>query len=106
MSAGAIETGADLLRTAVRLADRVDAAELRVTSRLLSHQEQHGHPDTHRWIHQLRRLASRTGMRELTVRSLLHGAAAGSPADTDAARLLAADVDNPQIAALVAAMGH
>jgi DNA-binding SARP family transcriptional activator len=64
---------------------------------------QHGHPDTPRWIHQLRLLASRTGMRELTVRSLLHGAAAGNPGDADAARLLAADVDNPQIEALVTA---
>jgi tetratricopeptide (TPR) repeat protein len=63
----------------------------------------HGHPDTPRWIHQLRRLASRTGMRELTVRSLLHGAAAGNPGDADAARLMAAGVDNPRIEALVAA---
>jgi predicted metal-dependent HD superfamily phosphohydrolase len=61
----------------------------------------HGHPDTQRWIHQLRRLASRTGMRELTVRSLLHGAATGNADDADAARLLAADIDNPQIDALV-----
>ncbi|MDT7575897.1 MAG: hypothetical protein QOH17_2230 [Pseudonocardiales bacterium] len=61
----------------------------------------HGHPDMQRWIHQLRRLASRTGMRELTVRSLLHGAATGSADDADAARLLVADVDNPQIDALV-----
>jgi hypothetical protein len=42
-------------------------------------------------------------MRELTVRSLLHGAAAGTPGDAEAARLLAADVDNPQIEALFTA---
>jgi DNA-binding SARP family transcriptional activator len=35
VSAGAIETGADSLRTAVRLADRVGDPELRTTSRLL-----------------------------------------------------------------------
>jgi hypothetical protein len=35
------------------------------------------------------------------VRSLLHGAATGSADDADAARLLVADVDNPQIDALV-----
>jgi DNA-binding SARP family transcriptional activator len=64
---------------------------------------QHGHPDTPRWIHQLRRLASRTGMRELTVRSLLHGAATGDAGDAEAARLLAADVDNPRINALLTA---
>ncbi len=51
----------------------------------------HGHPDTARWIAELRELASRTGMREFTIRSLLHGAALGSTKDAAAADLLAAD---------------
>ena len=52
----------------------------------------HDHPDTGRWIAELRKLASRTGMREFTVRSLLHGAAMGDPGDAAAAELLAADL--------------
>lgn len=54
-----------------------------------------GHPDSLRWIATLRELASRTNMRELTVRSLLHGAALGDPDDFAAAVLLAADIENP-----------
>ena len=33
----------------------------------------HGHPETADWVDALRLLASRTGMRELNVRSMLHG---------------------------------
>ncbi|MET0864459.1 MAG: bacterial transcriptional activator domain-containing protein, partial [Nakamurella sp.] len=52
----------------------------------------HGHPDTTTWIAELRELASRTGMREFTLRSLLHGAATGHSADAAAAELLAGDL--------------
>jgi len=55
------------------------------------------HPDTARWIATMRELASRTKMRELTVRSLLHGAALGNPDGAEAAVLLAADIDNPAL---------
>lgn len=48
----------------------------------------HGHPDTARWIETMRRLASRTGMRELMVRSLRHGAAFGNDGDAAAAALM------------------
>jgi len=50
----------------------------------------HDHPDTVRWIAELRELASRTGMRELLIRSMLHGAALGVAGDAAAASLLAA----------------
>jgi DNA-binding SARP family transcriptional activator len=49
----------------------------------------HGHPDTPLWIDALTRLASRTGMREMTVRALRHAG------NHDAAALLAADIENP-----------
>jgi len=55
----------------------------------------HGHPDSTRWVDSMREISSRTGMRELTVRALLHGAALGREGDLTAARLLAADIDNP-----------
>ncbi len=61
----------------------------------------HRHPDTPGWVAAMRELASRTGMRELTVRSLLHGAALGQPGDAEAARLLADDVDNPELGRLL-----
>ena len=55
----------------------------------------HGHPETRRWAEEMRDLASRSEMKELTVRSLLHAAALGGDSDAAAARLLAADIDNP-----------
>lgn len=55
----------------------------------------HGHPETPRWVEEMRDLASRAEMKELTVRALLHGAALGNHGDAAAARLLAADIDNP-----------
>jgi hypothetical protein len=58
---------------------------------------EHGHEKTALWVDTIRELASRTGMKELTVRSLLHGAALGNDGDADAASLLAADIDNPSL---------
>jgi tetratricopeptide (TPR) repeat protein len=58
----------------------------------------HGHEDTRLWVDTMQELASRTGMRELTIRSLLHGAALGDEGDAAAAALLAADVrDRPWV---------
>lgn len=45
--------------------------------------------------------ASRSGMRELTVRAMLHRAARGSGADAEVAAMLADDIDNPALARLV-----
>jgi tetratricopeptide (TPR) repeat protein len=62
----------------------------------------HDHPELRLWVDTMRELTSRTGMRELTVRSLLHGAALGNVGDADAAALLAADIDNPRLDLLFA----
>jgi len=61
----------------------------------------HSHPQTAHWVVAMRELATRTGMRELTVRALLHSAALGDAGDAAAAALLAADVDNEVLHALV-----
>jgi len=61
----------------------------------------HEHPETRGWVASLTDLASRTGMRELTVRAPHHAAALGDPGAAAAARLLAADVDNPALHALL-----
>lgn len=63
----------------------------------------HGHPDTRLWVDSMQALASRTGMKELMVRSLLHGAALGNPADAATARLLAGGIENPALDRLVSA---
>jgi len=52
----------------------------------------HGHPDTATWIETLRDLASRSGMREFTLRSLRHGAALGRAGDAAAAAVLADEI--------------
>lgn len=53
----------------------------------------HGHPDTRAWVETMRNLASRSGMRELTLHSLLHGAALGNEGDGAAAAMLAAEIE-------------
>jgi hypothetical protein len=61
----------------------------------------HDHPETAAWVDLMREKASRTGMRELTVRALLHAAARGEDGAAAAAGLLAAGIDNPQLSRLV-----
>jgi DNA-binding SARP family transcriptional activator len=53
------------------------------------------------WAEQLHELASRTGMKELTVRALLHKAQLGEAGAEETARLLAADIDNPELTTLI-----
>jgi tetratricopeptide (TPR) repeat protein len=49
------------------------------------------------WIHDLEALATRTGMRELVARAYAHRGKLGDRSATDAARVLAAEVDNPDL---------
>jgi hypothetical protein len=63
----------------------------------------HAHPDTRAWVDAMRERASRHGMRELLVRSLLHGADLGCKGDAAAAAMLAAEIESPVLTALVAA---
>ena len=61
----------------------------------------HRHPDTKQWADTMRELASRTGMRELTARAMLHTAAIGNDGDATAAALIAAEINNPVLDQLV-----
>ena len=54
----------------------------------------YAHPDTGAWVEAMRTLASRTGMRDLTLRSLRHGAALGNEGDAAAAAILAAEIED------------
>jgi DNA-binding SARP family transcriptional activator len=49
------------------------------------------------WIHDMEALAARTGMRELVARAYAHRGRIGDEAAADAARVLAAEVDNPYL---------
>ena len=80
-----------------RLADPYVWLDAHILDALSQLGRKHRHPDTERWVDALRELASRTGMRELTVRALLHSAALGSAGDAAAAAILVADIDNPDL---------
>jgi DNA-binding SARP family transcriptional activator len=58
-------------------------------------------PQAAAWINELHGLAARGGMRELSVRSHVHRAALGDLASAAAARLLASQIDNPALHAMV-----
>src|SRR3989337_597604 len=60
---------------------------------------EHGRPEAARWIGDLEALAARTGMREMVARAYLHRRRLGDPAAAEAARVLAAEVDNPALLA-------
>jgi tetratricopeptide (TPR) repeat protein len=53
------------------------------------------------WVDELQGLAARSGMREFTVRALLHKAALGEPSNAAAARILINELDNPVLRKLV-----
>jgi tetratricopeptide (TPR) repeat protein len=57
----------------------------------------HDHADTELWVDAMRRLTSRTGMRELVVRSLLYSAALGNEGDAVTADLLGSGLENPEL---------
>ncbi len=85
-----------------RLADAYGWLDVHILDALCELGRRHGHADTRQWVEEMHRRASRAGMRELTVRALLHSAALGNQEDAEAAAMLAPDIDNPQVAHLVA----
>jgi predicted metal-dependent HD superfamily phosphohydrolase len=60
-----------------------------------------GAGDAAQIVEDLAELAERCGLRELVVRAHVHRARLGVPGSLDSARLLAADIDNPVLDALV-----
>ena len=88
-----------------RLADPYVWLDVHILDALCELGRRHGHPQTATWAAAMLDRASRTGMRELTVRAMLHEAASGIRGDSAAAAMLAADIDNPELTALVAGAG-
>lgn len=89
-----------------RLADPYVWLDVYILDALCEMGRRHGHTQTRDWVEEMHDRASRTGMRELTVRAMLHGAALGNRGDAAVAAMLAVDIDNPELAPLVAAVGQ
>lgn len=63
---------------------------------------QHGAESTAQWIDELEAIAARRGIRELLLRATVYRARLGEPGALDAARSLAAQIDNPALGNLLA----
>ena len=104
-SAGRTELAFDTLLDARSRSNRVTDPyvwlDAHILDALCTLGRRHSHPQTAHWVVAMRELAARTGMRELSVRALLHSAALGGAGDAAAAELLAADLDNELLGALV-----
>jgi ATP/maltotriose-dependent transcriptional regulator MalT len=86
-----------------RQADPYRWLDVHILDALCEVGRRHDHAQTRQWVDEMRDRASRTGMRELTVRAMLHNAALGDHGDAEAAAMLAADIVNPELAPLLAA---
>ncbi len=95
----------DILADALSRSDRLADPYIWLGGYILDEQcrlgLEHGRAETPAWVEAMQKLTARTNMRELGVRSLLHGAALGNDGDLVAARLLAADIDNPALTQLL-----
>ena len=104
-ASGDIDRAFDTLRDARtrsnRLADPYVWLEAHILDALCELGRRHGHDETPVWVETMRDLTSRTGMKELTVRAMLHAAALGNSGDAALAAVLAADIDNPALHALL-----
>ncbi|KRD45268.1 hypothetical protein ASE38_14940 [Cellulomonas sp. Root930] len=89
-----------------RLADPYVWLDVHILDALCEIGRRHGHPLTASWADAMLDRSSRTGMRELTVRAMLHEAASGFRGDAEVAAILAADIDSSVLSALVAAAGE
>jgi tetratricopeptide (TPR) repeat protein len=106
---GDVARGIELLVEAPRLCRRLPDTYLWIEAygleALCAAAVEHGDPSAERWIGELEVIAARRGLRDLLVRATVHRARLGEPGALENARTLAAQVDNPALAALVAAAG-
>jgi hypothetical protein len=93
--AGAIVTLLDARARTTRLTDSYVWLDVHILDALCDLGRRHADPRTASWVEDMHDRASRTGMRELTVRAMLHGAALGDPGDAAMAAILAAEIENP-----------
>ncbi len=105
LAAGELEAARDWFAEARRRSSRVSDRYVWVYAHSLDAAAgvaiELGDPEARDLVAELTELAARSGMRELVVRGRLHASRLGEPGALDAARLLAADIDNPALANLL-----
>ena len=92
-----LEDAADRCR---RLSDTYIWAEAYILDAQCSLGLVHGHEETAEWISKLYDLVTRTGMRELQVKAMLHRTRIGTEDEHNAAVNLAEDIANPRLLAM------
>jgi len=92
---GAIATLLDARARCTRRADPYVWLDVHILDALCELGLRHRDPRTGGWVEEMHDRSSRTGMRELTVRAMLHGAALGDDGDAGMAAILASEIDNP-----------
>jgi hypothetical protein len=89
----------DAARRCTRLSDTYVWAEAYILDSQSSLGLVHGHENTSDWIEKLYDLTSRTGMRELQVKAMMHRTRLGTEDEHSAALNLAEDIANPRLRA-------
>lgn len=93
---------ADALARVTRVSDAYQWVHAHVLDSSAELAVETGAPDTAEVVDRLAELAERCGLRELVVRAHVHRGRLGVSGSLEAARLLAAEIDNPTLEALVA----
>lgn len=105
---GEVERGLELLVEAPRLCRRLPDTYLWIEAygldALCGAAVEHGDPSAQRWVGELEAIAARRGLRDLLVRATVHRVRLGEPGALEAARSLAAQVDNPALEELIASV--
>jgi DNA-binding SARP family transcriptional activator len=101
----AISVLVDARSRTTRVADPYVWLDVHILDALCAVGRRLGHPQTRAWVEEMHERSSRSGMRELTVRAMLHGAALGNQGDAAVALMLADDIDNPALVPLVGVVG-
>jgi tetratricopeptide (TPR) repeat protein len=100
-SGSAIEIFLDAISRSARLPDGYLWAKAYALDALCGLAISERMPEATIWIDALQVISARSGMREFTVRALMHRAALGDRAGYKAARLLIGEVDNPILTTMV-----
>jgi hypothetical protein len=99
--ARAVELLSDAPKQCRRLPDTYSWIEAYGLDALCAVAVQHRAAAAGRWIDELEAIAARRGIRELLLRSAVYRARLGEPGALDAARALAAQIDNPALDGLL-----
>lgn len=100
-TAGAIEILLDAIARSTRLPDGYLWAKAYALEALCGLAVSVRLPEASIWIDELQNIAARSGMREFTVRALMHKATLGDLSSGQAAHMLIDEIDNPLLSAMV-----